>query len=326
LVPGETRTGVITVDNKGSMPTNLMAYVTDVGMSKTGDLSFPEGGSLPFSCEPWIIINPESFSLSQGASQQVRYTLKVPLNAAGSYVASIFFQTKPSDRPFATGSAISARIGTLVVVSIIGRGQKDAELTVLGARQSADRRQTQIELGIKNKGNALLRPGGTVELKNEAGWTVEKFAFNEDKQAVLPYSERVFQIPLPGSTEPGNYKLYSIVDYGGRELLSAETKVNLVAAAPTAVYPGSAPERTTAPATAKRDRKPAGDSQPSAKASPEEIKSLYSQGSRLYSSGDYQGALAVWQKLLKLDPGNSAAAKNLERTKSKLEALKRAKG
>jgi|GEM_PF-2664886 len=62
------------------------------------------------------------------------------------------------------------------------------------------------------------------------------------------------------------------------------------------------------------------------KLSSSEIDALYKEGTRLYSSGDYQGALKIWQKILKADPAHSNARRNLEKTQQKLDALKKAKG
>lgn len=325
VMPGETRTGIINVDNKGNAVANIIAYITDVGMERNGNVTFPEGGSLPHSCEPWLLVNPEQFRLSQGASQQVRYTLKVPNDAAGTYLACVFVQTKPEDRPFATGSAISARVGSMIIVNVTGTGIKTAELFSLGTQRSTDGKQTQVELGIRNKGNVLLRPTGTIEIKSEAGWIVDKVNFNEDKQAVLPYSERLYPIAISPNVEPGAYRLIATIDYGGRELLAGEAKINLVAATPPAVAAepkkGAKPKTETASKT--RSQPPAAQAP---KASPEEINGLLAQGTKLYSSGEYQQALGIWQRVLKLDPGNATASRNLSRTKEKLEALKKAKG
>lgn len=328
VMAGESRTGIINVDNKGSTVVRVSAYITDVGMDKNGEVSFPEGGTLPFSCEPWLLVNPEQFSLSQGSNQKVRYTIKVPRDASGTYLASIFFQTKPDDRPLATGSAISARISSMIIVNVTGSGSKAAELFSMGTRQTSDGRQTQVELGIRNKGNVMLRPTGTVEIKSEAGWTVEKVNFNQDKQAVLPFSERLFPIPVSAQVEPGSYRLIATIDYGGRELLAGESKINLIAAAAPKPTPRAETRQKSVRAGKEPARKPS-DERPKAqapKASPEEVAGLLAQGTRLYSSGEYQQALAIWQRILKLDPGNAAATRNLARTREKIEALKRAKG
>jgi hypothetical protein len=83
--------------------------------------------------------------------------------------------------------------------------------------------------------------------------------------------------------------------------------------------PEPAPEKKPRAGTFKPVR-------PRVSASPEEIKSLYAAGVRQYSAGDYQKALGTWQRLLRIDPGNAGAKKNLDRTRAKLEALKKAKG
>jgi hypothetical protein len=62
------------------------------------------------------------------------------------------------------------------------------------------------------------------------------------------------------------------------------------------------------------------------KLSPSEIDALYKEGSKLFSSGDYQGALKMWQKILSSEPGHASAKRNLERTRQKLEAQRKAKG
>lgn len=321
VIPGESRTGVITVDNKGSEKVRVVCYITDIDMDKFGNLLFPEGGSLSNSCEPWLLVNPEDFTLSQGTNQRVRYTLKVPDDAAGTFLASIFFQSKPDDKSQITGSQLTVRVGTIFVINVTGTGFKDGELTSLSMNNTNQDNIAQIELGFKNKGNLLIRPKGTVEIKNDAGWTVEKLMINEDNQAVLPFAERVIRIPV-ANIKPGAYNLIATVDYGGAEILSGELKVNLVAAeSPRHSWPIPEPK-----APIKTTRQPVKPAEPVVKASPQEIKVLYNLASKQYTTGDYQASLATWQKLLKLDPGNSAARKNMERTKAKLDALKKIKG
>lgn len=317
LMPGESRTGIISVDNKGRERVQVLCYITDVAMDKYGELLFPEGGSLATSCESWFIVNPENFTLSQGANQKVRYTIKVPESASGTYLASIFFHTKPTDDGRGTGSKLAVRVGSMFVISITGTGRKDGELSSLTLKNTPKANIAQVELGFLNKGNLLVRPTGTVEIKTEDGWTVDKLSLNERNEAVLPNSERIFRLPLE-NIKQGSYTLLANVDYGGGEILSGEARVNLILAeASRHSWPIAQPK---APVKAPKPAEPA------VKASPQEIKALYDTATRQYTSGDYQASLATWQKLLKLDPGNAAARKNLERTRAKLDALKNIKG
>jgi hypothetical protein len=92
--------------------------------------------------------------------------------------------------------------------------------------------------------------------------------------------------------------------------------------------PARRPDRTqakaAAPAPARAAARPPEPAPP--KMSPAEIDALYKEGTRLFGAGDYQGALAIWQRILRSDPGHANARRNLERTRQKLEALKKAKG
>ena len=85
--------------------------------------------------------------------------------------------------------------------------------------------------------------------------------------------------------------------------------------------------KQTGAAPKQQDRVTIKARQPSApKLSQPEIDALYKEGTKLYSSGDYQRALSIWQKILSADPGHSQAKRNLEKTRQKLEALKKVKG
>lgn len=86
------------------------------------------------------------------------------------------------------------------------------------------------------------------------------------------------------------------------------------------VFPPSAPEAVPAAKPPVRPQRPAA---PGARPSPVEIKRLRDLGIRQYSGGEYQQALQTWRQLLKLDPSNADARRNLLRTQQKLDALKK---
>lgn len=84
------------------------------------------------------------------------------------------------------------------------------------------------------------------------------------------------------------------------------------------------PPRATAPkSSADRPRQTAPP--PAAKLTKDQMDALYREGTRLYGAGEYQQALRIWQRILNSDPSHANARRNLERTRQKLEALKRSK-
>ncbi len=80
------------------------------------------------------------------------------------------------------------------------------------------------------------------------------------------------------------------------------------------------------PTPPRPTREPRPSAAPAPKLSKEEIDALYREGTRLFSSGEYQQALRIWQRILNDDPTHANARRNLERTRQKLEALKKTKG
>jgi len=321
VLPGESQTGVINIQNPTSFKHRVSAYPLNVKMTLYGDLEFTED-SLSYGCVEWLSLNPMEFDLPQGATQPVRYTIKVPAQAGGSHIGVLFFHTKPVTAIKNSGSQIVARVGSIMLVTVPGSGEKSAEVTGLAVKKPSARGPAVAEVTIKNNGSMLLRPEGTLELKNDRGFTLGKMVVNEAREAVFPFSQRAFRISLE-NIEPGRYTLQSTLDYGGAEILEAEAHVNLIAdQAQSDAWPIIKSPATPQSKQIAR-KQPA---VPAPKASPQEIQALYSQGTKLYTGGDYQQALDVWQKLLKLDPGNANAKKNLDRTRQKLEAQKRAKG
>ncbi len=321
VLPGESQTGVITVQNITAFKHRVYAYPQNVKMTISGDLEFTED-SLGYGCVEWLSINPLEFDLPQGSTQQVRYTIKVPLAAEGSHIGVLFFHTKPQSAIKSTGSQITARVGTIIIETVPGSGEKQAEVTGLEVKKPLARGPAVAELTIKNNGSILLRPEGILELKNDRGLTLGKIMVNEVREGVFPYSQRTYRLPLE-NIEPGHYSLEATLDYGGAEILVAEARVNLIAdQAQSDAWPII--KSPTTPQSKQVARK--GSTVQKPKASPQEIQALYSQGTKLYTGGEYQQALDIWRKILKLEPGNANAKKNLERTRLKLEAQKRAKG
>lgn len=83
------------------------------------------------------------------------------------------------------------------------------------------------------------------------------------------------------------------------------------------------PARTASEAaTPKPPARPA----PPPKLSKAEIDALYREGTSLFGAGDYQAALRIWQRILNADPGHANARRNLERTRQKIEALRKTTG
>ncbi|MBI4727443.1 hypothetical protein HY768_09560 [candidate division TA06 bacterium] len=339
VLPGESKTGTIQAQNLGAGAVQCVAQALDCLTDLDGE-TILEGDDPSFAasrpCAKWVKINPEEFSLIQGGSQMVRYTVSVPAEVNGGYRLALVVNTKPQ-KVTGTGTAISARLVCLVNIRAVGTGTKKGEINKIEFLNQGGK--NFIGVTFRNAGTALVRPTGILEVKNKdssatlatSGLTVSKLDINSEKYAALPGMERRYKVNAD-HLNSGQYLLTATMDYGGPELTAAEVEAHLKPApAPVwsgVVQPGSkvtSPLATSAPdgsapLTTSRNRRPA-----VLKAGPEQVKAWHQEASRLDTAEQYGKALALWQKIVQADPGNASARKNLERTKSKLAAMKKAK-
>jgi tetratricopeptide (TPR) repeat protein len=55
----------------------------------------------------------------------------------------------------------------------------------------------------------------------------------------------------------------------------------------------------------------------------QQIRSYYQKGVKLYLDGEFQRAIAIWQEILKIDPYNKLALKNIEMATKRVDFLKK---
>ncbi|PLY04725.1 MAG: hypothetical protein C0624_05390, partial [Desulfuromonas sp.] len=58
------------------------------------------------------------------------------------------------------------------------------------------------------------------------------------------------------------------------------------------------------------------------KLSEAQVERLYLEGVAFYTRGEYQLAMANWQKVLEIDKGHEKSSRNLDKAQRKLQQLK----
>jgi len=222
LRPGGSFTETVTVENKGDTRGHVSAFPMDLSMDRMGELIFSKAGTQPRSLAPWIRVNPTEFELEPGQSQLVRFTVTAPPDALGSYLAVIFFQTRP-ERLQASGAAVSARVGSILIAHVSGKEVRKGEIVSLTVSPFQPGKPLEVAVTFENKGNWLLRPKGTMKVKEVHGKVVWEASLDEEGGAVLPLTQREFHMKGPGDLPVGNYTVEVALDYGGKEILAAET-------------------------------------------------------------------------------------------------------
>jgi hypothetical protein len=328
VAAGAIKTGVIAVQNQGVSTRTLQVLVVNCRMNQDGSLAYLNEDDT-YGCRTWIKASAQEITITPRANYQLLYSVKVPKNAAGSYIAAVLLAD--ASRANLTPQEYQDLSGAIILVTVPKTGERAADLLGLSVHKNSDDAGYIADLLIQNRGNLALTPSGLVQVYAEDGAEKLSVPINEGKELVLPGATRKLGVPVE-RLDAGSYKMTATVDYGSLELLQGETTVFIQAGEIIYQKGGEKAPRGNQPAVNQpAGGEPAQPGKPAAgakggKAAKADIDGLIKLGTSLYSSGDYAKALGVWQRILKADPKNAAAKKNLERTKQKLKAQKSAKG
>jgi P pilus assembly chaperone PapD len=227
--PGTAYTASIQVRNEAapspiaSPPSALRIKVhpMDWTMGLDGTPRFVAAGTLPGSCSKWLEVNPAEFDLQPGQTQEVRYTLTVPAEARGTYRTVLMFE--PGSQPVKLrngGMNVVGRVGSILYATA-GPHRKSGRIIGFSATAAG------MSLALENTGDDHLRLTGGITVKDGAGKVVR-----EEKlpgAVVLPHQDNRRQLSLTWATPlpAGEYSVTVVVDYGGEELLGADTPIKV---------------------------------------------------------------------------------------------------
>lgn len=227
LSAGASHSGVLTLANNGGEKVRIVAETLDFFLDQTATPQFGPNyrQESEFSCRGWLTANPMEMELGAKDQLQVRYTVRVPQDAASrSYHCAVGFTTQP--RP-EEAKAIGLRTAVQIVAAIyvvVGKPEvdgtlKDLRLEYTGVADSAWR----AIVTIHNAGWMHFRPQGDLDVLDENGAVVETVHFTP--LPVLPKRDQNFIFPLKIAAGPGKYVLRARVDIGGNEIQEATARV-----------------------------------------------------------------------------------------------------
>jgi hypothetical protein len=222
--PGGEATGVLRIgndpdENGGGDPVRLRVYAMDWTLNRKGTPQFMKAASDPRSCAAWVRVNPVELDVAPGKTAEVRYTVRVPKEAQGSYHTVIMVESAPSPARAKNGKlvGVNGRIGSILYLHA-GPVARRARIT----RFSAGAQQTLLTL--ENTGNSAIRVRGTVKFLDSAGKPAKQVPLPGG--VVLSGANNVRDIVLSTPKLPdGSYTAEVLLDYGGAALLGARTNV-----------------------------------------------------------------------------------------------------
>jgi hypothetical protein len=231
--PGTVHTGVLTLRNEADSPVRVRSETLDFHLDNTATPQFEPAleHEADYSCRQWISINPMETEIGARQSVPVRYTVRVPGNAAArSYHCAAGFNSLPT----ATQSRESGIRAAVRMVAafyfVVGQPAIEGEVSdvKLEAAPGGADQNWQAIVTIRNWGHRYFRPTGVIELVDSTGGVVTKADF--PALPVLPNRSQRFLLPMNGKTEAGNYQLRARVAIGTPEV--QEAVIPVVVSAP----------------------------------------------------------------------------------------------
>src|SRR4030042_1534059 len=156
---GENTTKTVNIQNLGSEPVLLQAYLMDFSKDRNGDFAFYEPGHESYSASQWLSIEILSLELAAAQSREVEVTVAVPAQVEpGGHYTALFFEAIPLSNEGTV--SISTRIPTLFYITVPGVTEAEvianAEIASLLLPGVAGGGSLEAGVVVHNSGNVHL--------------------------------------------------------------------------------------------------------------------------------------------------------------------------
>jgi hypothetical protein len=190
--------------------------LSDWTIAFDGTTQYTSPGTLLHSASTWLVPDSAEFVLEPRSSHDVRLSVSIPNGAEGTHHAMVFFSvTPPPAESRGVGVITTTRVGLTVYVTVAGTERNGSELVDM--YQSDDRSLATV---ILNTGNTVMRLGGVIEIRDEAGDVVRRLDVPD--VPVLRESERELTFTLPDDLESGFYVALALIEDSRGGVLAGE--------------------------------------------------------------------------------------------------------
>jgi hypothetical protein len=229
--PGQTVTIQVRLRDVTQGELIAKGEVDDFGAGKDEDgtpkLLLDETTSTRYSLKQWVGAVPNLVLAPQQLATNT-ITIHVPKNAEpGGHYGVIRFTGVPPNLA-GTGVALSASVGSLILLRVNGAVSDKLSLVEFSTRQNA-LKKTFFEAGpvnfvvrLKNAGTVHEKPQGTISVYNMLGKKVGAVAVNGNGGNVLPDSIRKFSSTLGSTKLFGRYTAKLNLTFAGSKKLEGQ--------------------------------------------------------------------------------------------------------
>ena len=200
VVPGQTVTGAIGIENLSDQDMNIRTYLEDFKYVAPfdGTKQFSAPGVVKNSCSAWISFSPQEFVLPAHGKKQVFYSINVPQGVSGGYYSVLFMESQIGFTQDAQGKQVMVMgsIGSLFFLETQDSVKK-VEITSLDASGN------RIYGRIRNAGNVIVIAKPVFYVMDESGLVADRG--NPADIFLNPGDATSFSLDISENLAPGRY-------------------------------------------------------------------------------------------------------------------------
>jgi hypothetical protein len=218
LAPGASYSGTLRLVNEGDLirvRTSVLDFHLDGEQNPQFEPEFAEEAA--YSCRSWLTVNPMEAELAVKGQIPVRFTLRVPANAASkSYHCAAGFTSLPAASDVnGFGIRTAVRVVAAVYV-IVGDPPIQGSLSSITMERIPGSKDLRAIVVLENSGQMYYRPSGTLAVLDPAGGVIESHDIKP--LPVLPARKQRFHFPLSQVSDGKPCTLRVRLDLGTGEI------------------------------------------------------------------------------------------------------------
>jgi hypothetical protein len=247
---GQVLHGSVSVVNSGRRTGVVKLYPVDATTGQTSGTVYLTSGERLRGAGAWISLGARSLTLGPSAHRTVAFTVHVPRGTpAGQHVGGIAAETVGvAESPSSQGKTnvqIKIRNLSIVAVEVNVPGRLVARLAIGGIKAGGRRGYQQLLVHLRNSGNVMLKPRGTLTVEDGRGRRVAEQRFVLD--TMLPGTEIDYPVNVTKrGLGAGSYRARVRIAYaglggGGRSVAVAQPSFRITSAQQNEVFRPAAP-------------------------------------------------------------------------------------
>jgi hypothetical protein len=259
--------GSVSVVNSGRRTGVVKLYPVDATTGQTSGTVYLTSGEKLRNVGAWISVGARSLTLGPGAHRTVPFTVQVPAGtSAGQHVGGIAAETvgvasSPSSKG-KTNVQIRIRNLSIVAVEVNVPGPLVARLEIGAVHAGGRSGYQQLLVHLRNAGNVMLKPRGTLTVDDSGGHRVAEQRFVLD--TLLPGTEIDYPVNVTRrGLGAGSYQAHVRIAYaglggGGRSVAVAAPSFRITPKQQNEVFRSAAPATPPPKAPATKTTRAAG--------------------------------------------------------------------